>query len=492
MIAFRMLLSSLACATLLSVGHAQPMNVLIIQTDEHNFRTLGCYRALLDEEQAFMWGKAAVVETQHIDSLAARGAICTSFYATSPVCTPSRAALVSGRYPQNTGAPTNDLPLHDDVVTFASRLQAHGYATGFAGKWHLDGDGKPQWQPQRKFGFADNRFMFNRGHWKQLELTASGEPRVKARDNKGNPSYSASGADETSFTTDWLTDRTLDFIGEHSREPFCYMVSIPDPHGPNTVRAPYDTMFDPQGFSRPRTFDQSRDETPRYLGAASAQFSKAGMAKYFGMVKCIDDNIGRILQKLEQEKIADRTIVVFTSDHGDLCGEHHRDNKGNPYEASARVPFVIAAPGVIPAGTVLNQAMAGVDFTPTLMSLLGYKQPEDSSADIEGRDLSDLFRNGHAPADFEDLIFIRRAGVGSGWVAAISDRYKLVLSPQDEPWLFDLQLDPDELVNYFDSAEHAAVVRRLGKALAAYGPAHNDPHLRDPKMVRDLELVQQK
>ena len=106
--------------------------------------------------------------------------LCTSFYATTPVCSPSRASFVSGRYPQNTPVVTNNIPLDDEIVTFAEILAPRGIRTGYAGKWHLDGSGKPQWAPERQFGFDDNRYMFNRGHWKQMEDTPDG-PRVKAR-----------------------------------------------------------------------------------------------------------------------------------------------------------------------------------------------------------------------------------------------------------------------------------------------------------------------
>ncbi|MEO1999823.1 MAG: sulfatase-like hydrolase/transferase, partial [Planctomycetaceae bacterium] len=112
-----------------------PMNLLILQTDEHHFKTLGCYGGRL-------------VETPNIDWIGKHGAICTSFYATTPVCSPSRAAFVSGLYPQKTPVVTNNIPLDDAIVTFAEILQKRGYATGFAGKWHLDGSGKPQWAPK--------------------------------------------------------------------------------------------------------------------------------------------------------------------------------------------------------------------------------------------------------------------------------------------------------------------------------------------------------
>ncbi|MCA9193169.1 MAG: sulfatase [Planctomycetales bacterium] len=481
---------SLAVGILLisSIGlrlFAQPMNLLIIQTDEHNFRTLGCYRDRLSPDLALVWGPKAIVETPHIDSIARRGLVCTSFYATSPVCTPSRAALVSGRYPQNTDATTNDVPMRDSVVTFAEHLRRAGYSTGFAGKWHLDGPGKPQWEPARKFGFVDNRYMFNRGHWKKLELSANG-PRVGAVNARGEPSYDVDAADSKTFTTDWLTDRALEFISANHTGPFCYMLSIPDPHGPNTVRSPYDEMYDPAVFQRPKTFTQSPEETPRYLGGGTAQFSKPGMAKYFGMVKCIDDNVGRLLKRLEELNILDRTMIVFTSDHGDLCGEHHRDNKGNPYEGSARVPMIVAGPTKVAANATLDIAMTGVDFSPTILKLLGQILPEDA----EGRDLSEIFKTGQVPENFRDVAFMRKAGRDQGWIAALTDRYKLVLSPEDEPWLFDLTLDPDELLNFYQSPQHRTTVKTLAKAISEYGLKHNDPYVRLPKIAEELTRLQ--
>ncbi len=211
-----------------------PPNLLVIMTDEHNFRTLGCYRDLLPPDQALMWGRA-VVETPHIDSLAADGAICTSFYATSPVCAPSRAAFVSGRYPQNTPVETNNIPLSDDIITFAEILRRQNYATGYVGKWHLNGTGKPEWGVSRKFGFDDNRYMFNRGHWKQFKDTLEG-PRVAVTKN-AKPTYSVAGATEESFATDFLTRKTIDFMDAHKDKPFCVMLSLPDPRGMERLHA---------------------------------------------------------------------------------------------------------------------------------------------------------------------------------------------------------------------------------------------------------------
>lgn len=228
---------------------AEPQNLLIIQTDEHHFNTLGCYGG-------------SVVETPNIDWIAKHGALCNSFYATTPVCSPSRASLVTGLYPQKTPVTTNNIPLSGSMITFAELLRRQGYATGYAGKWHLDGVGKPQWAPERNFGFVDNRFMFNRGHWKKFVDTPTG-PQVGARDDKG-PTYALNDADEKTFSTDWLCDKAIDFIEQHQGQPFCYMVSLPDPHGPNTVRPPYNTMFADAMVELPATLVRKPHEIPAW------------------------------------------------------------------------------------------------------------------------------------------------------------------------------------------------------------------------------------
>ncbi len=443
-------------------------NLLVIETDEHHYGTLSCYGG-------------EIVETPHIDSLAKEGARCTSFYASTPVCSPSRAALVSGRYPQNTSVVTNNIPLDDKIITFAELLRRRGYATGYAGKWHLDGDGKPQWAPKRRFGFDDNRFMFNRGHWKKLEDTETG-PRVASR-RGGKPSYGVEGADKRSFTTDWLTDKAIEFVRRNRERPFCYVLSLPDPHGPNTVRPPYDTMYANVDVPIPATLKKSAAETPGWAkpaGKLNARALRRLMPAYFGMVKCIDDNVGRLLAVLREGGTLDHTVVVFTSDHGDLCGEHGRLNKGVPYEGSARVPFLLRYPSKVKAATEIREALSSVDFLPTVLSLMGADVPDG----VEGRDASELF-TAHRPSSWRDVTFLRSTP-GNIWVCAVSDRYKLVFSKNDRPWLFDLETDPQERRNRFSDPGSRAVVRQLAADLAAYGARTGDTHCEDPKIRAEI------
>lgn len=473
----------LALIPLAVVAADKPMNVLIIQTDEHNFRTLGCYRDLMPKEQAFIWGDGVKVDTPNIDWIAKNGAICDRYYATSPVCTPSRAALISGLYPQNTGAISNNHPLSDNVETFAEVLKQKGYATGYAGKWHLEGPSKPGWKPKKNFGFSDNRFMFNRGHWKKLEIGPKG-PRVGATKN-GQPSYSLDGADEETFATDFLANRAIDFIRTNKDKPFCYMVAIPDPHGPNTVRPPYDTMFDPKPFRQPASALAKSTDLPSFQQVAKDRFNAKQMALYFGMVKCIDDNVGRILNEMRSQKIIENTIIVFTSDHGDMCGELGRHNKGIPCEGSARIPFAMHAPGLIKPGTVIHEALGTVDFKPTLLGLMGvpFAKP------YEGRNAAALFRTGKAPEAWENITFVRigTGGKGKSWMGAFTSRHKLVVSHSSHPGFFDLKEDPNELRNGLRDPEYREEIRRLAKALKNYAETCNEPHLTSAQVKADLD-----
>lgn len=449
-----------------------PKNLLIIYTDEHNFRTLGCYRDQLPPEQALMWGDA-VVETPHIDRIARRGAICTNFYATTPVCSPSGATLISGLYPQNHDVVTNNIPLRGGTETFATVLGDAGYATGFAGKWHVGGPPKPGWSPKVDGGFQNKKYMFNRGHYKKIFEKSDGTPYVT--------DYKPVG-DEKSFTTDYLTDRAIEFLETHRDDRFCYMLSFPDPHGPDKVRAPYDSMYEDQQYEKPRTFDKPKSSVP---GWAPNRGRWREMADYYGMVKCIDDNIGRVFDALEQRDLLENTIVVFTADHGDMRGEHGRQNKGSPYEASAKVPFLIYDSGQIEAGTVVDQALGCVDFKPTILSLMGVagKQQDD------GRDFSKLLTEQTAPDRWRDITFLRGTGGGdqTTWLAAVTPRYKLVVSAADEPWLFDLEQDPDELVNVFGKPEYEQVSRQLCRELLDYARRYNDPRLENDRIRTDLE-----
>lgn len=442
-------------------------NLLIIHTDEHNFRTLGCYRDLMTDEQAYMWGAGVEVKTPNLDRIADEGAICTSYYAANPVCAPSRASFISGLYPIATGVFKNGLPLQDEIVSFAEVLSQQGYATSYVGKWHLSADEYPGFAPQKKFGFADNQFMFNGGHWKQI-LERDGALAVfksgKAKLNETN---------HASFTTDFLVTKTLDILKRDKNQPFCHMISIPDPHGPNKVRPPYNSMYDDLFFEKPRTMGQAKADRPGWsFGKNQAdELVQQDMRAYFGMVKCIDDNVGRILQFLEDEGLAEHTILIFTSDHGDLMGEHNKHNKSSPYEASARIPFIIRYPHKIPPGKVIETACTTVDFAPTILGLMN----AGTMPETQGIDTSADFLSPDMKVEDGRIVYLTTAL--SSWTAAVNSRYKYVLSPFDEPWLFDLKVNPDETINFCNHPDYRALAKKFDTELKRQMRRYDEPAL---------------
>ena len=461
----------------------QKPNLVIIHTDEHNLRTLGCYRKTMPVEQAFMWGKDAFVKTPNIDKLAEEGVLCENFYASSPVCTPSRASMISGLYPIATGSHQNDLPLNEDLISFAQILKDNGYATSYVGKWHLDGDDKPGIQPERNFGFDDNRYMINRGHWKTLGEDDEGLKILDEVSPQGWALFNPEKSSEKNFTTDFLVNRSLEIIERDKDKPFCLMLSIPDPHGPDKVRKPYSEMYLDMKFEKPKTAEANGHVLPLWNkpenGKKTNNFHENGIAQYFGMVKCIDDNVGRLMGYLKEAGLDENTIVVFTSDHGDLMGEHGKLNKGLPYEMSARVPFVLKYPGKVKAGKQIRKAYTMADFTP---SILGLMDVDHSMYTFHGVDASDDFKSDTNELEDDRIVYMTNAF--GRWVAAVNKRYKLVLSPVDKPWLFDLQEDPDEMINFYNNPDYNGIAKEMEVELFRQMEVFNEP-LKKEDIIND-------
>ena len=394
-------------------------NLLVIHTDQQSCWTLGAYEGTL-------------VDTPHIDSLAKEGALFQNFFTNSAVCTPSRGCLLTGRYPHAHGAYKNNIELNRDEVTLARALLDKGYTTGYAGKWHLDGEAKPGWvPPERAMGFEDSRFMFNRGHWKKITESDNGDPEAHAYREVG---------DEKTYTTDWLADKTVAFIQEPRENPFFFMVSIPDPHTPFTVRPPYDAMYKPDGMPVPSTFRQS--DVPAWARRADSRAKteealRKHKAGYCGEVKCIDDNVGRILDALRETGQLDNTIVVFTTDHGEYMGEHGLMGKNQLYETAYRIPLLVRWPRRIAAGTVVDACVSTVDFMPTMLGLMQLPvtdrvQGGDASAALVGWEMKwrhEAFIH-HSHHD--------RAGI-------FTPRFELAYVKDSDPILFDRANDPDQV-----------------------------------------------
>jgi len=477
-----------------SMAAKEKPNILIIHTDEHNIRTLNCYRKYMSQDQAFPWGAGANVETPNIDYLADNGVLFFKCYAASPVSSPSRASFLTGMYPQNVNMHTNDMLLSEQPETFGETLRNHGYKTGYFGKLHLNGKDRPGWHPERDFGFEDNRYMYNRGHWKKIVET-EGNAEFRQLDP-------VTTTDSVSFTTDYLVNKAIGFIKQNNSKPFCCLVALPDPHGPNQVRSPYSDMFRNLTVQKPLTAKKDTTGLPAWsYGTDHIEDQMEDMTQYFGMIKCIDDNVKRLLDTLRELDILDNTLIIFTSDHGDMCGQHGLVNKSVPLEDSSRVPFIVSYPKRLPSGLVNNNVVSVVDFTPSLLSFCGI----NTHWPYEGRDISGLWKGKKLTSAVKDQVFMRaptttmlesdwdesRTAHRFLWVSVVTPRYKLIYSenPSDVPWLTDLSKDPDELVNCYYKSEYAKVVTELTKELVGYGKKHKDERLKNPKIKNEIDLI---
>jgi arylsulfatase A-like enzyme len=439
---------------------SQP-NVLVIHTDQQSSWTLSCYGGTL-------------VDTPNVDRLAREGAVFDQFFTNSAVCTPSRGCFVTGRYPHSHGAYTNNIPLNRDEITFAEQLRRNGYHTGYTGKWHLDGTPRPGWvHPERTMGFTDAYYMFNRGHWSKIEDARMGtcEPTVFPYDVYG---------DEKTYTTDWLTDKTIAFLEKRHERPFCFMVSIPDPHGPFRARPPYDTMYSPDDMPLPETFtDQAipawaaavRDKGAYSLDNQERENAlRRNKAHYCGAVKLIDDSVGRMLSCLEEKGILDETLVIFTTDHGDYMGEHGLHSKNNLYETAYRIPLVMRLPERVAAGARVSNIVSTVDFQPTLLGILGV----ETCGREQGNDASALLRNDTCEWADESFLYHssqERAGI-------FTPEYELALVKDGQSILFDRKNDPQQLKNLFESEDARALRAELLRRLVDHHVEMKSPEAR--------------
>ena len=297
-------------------------------------------------------------------------------------------------------------------------------------------------------------------------------------------------ANDTSikYTTDFLTDRAIDYIKErvtvttcsaevnctnNKSSPFMLMLSYPDPHPPVAVREPYSKMFHHMTFQLPQSGIaalKNQSSMPEWSSALKATVRaidenkiSEGVAKrtssetyqnvkrnIFGMIKLIDDSVGRILKTIREQDIENNTIVIFTSDHGNTMGEHNQEGKNTPYKTSSGTPMIVRWPHHIKAGKVIETAYSSLDFAPTLFNLLNIKDLKNESFGFYGFDASNqLLSSDLLVSDEEQTRFIYSQS--NNFVSAVTQRYQLVLGRSGvvSPWIFDKYLNPDETINFF-------------------------------------------
>ena len=301
------------------------------------------------------------VRTPNLDAFAASGTVCTNAVSLLPVCGPYRGSLVTGRAPTSTGLVLNDIALDTTETSVAHCFNAAGYDTAYIGKWHLDGPNRPAPVPPgpRRQGF---------GYWMAANFEHNYD-RSFYTDNAGErktwPGWDAEA--QTTHTIDYLRNRESD-------NPFCLFLSWGPPHHPyRLVPQRYLDLYDPDAIeARPNCPDLPRRD----------------LWGYYAQTTFLDDQFQRLLDALDDMGIGDETIVVFTSDHGDMHGSHGVYKKQWPWNEALKVPFALRYPGVVPASARVEAPLSVVDVMPTLLGLAGLPIPDT----VDGVDLSAVLR----------------------------------------------------------------------------------------------------
>lgn len=419
-------------------------NVVFIFSDQHRAQAVG-------------YAGDPNVRTPHLDRLAEQSVVFRTAVACIPVCSPNRASLLTGQYPLTHGLFINDIPVGSRHRSIGEAFAEAGYDTGYIGKWHIDGHGRESFiPPERRKGFA---------YWRVLECT-----------HDYNRSHYYGDADERltwdGYDAQAQTRCAVQYIRERSRseKPFFLVLAWGPPHDPyQTAPERFKAMYDPMRLELPPNVPKDAEADARQR-----------LAGYYAHISALDECVGELLEALHEEGIAEETVFVYTSDHGDMLGSHGGWNKQYPYDESIRVPLVIRYPGKLGAGRTVDAPINSPDLMPTLLGLCGAAIPDT----VEGTDCSGYLLGSGQDAPEGALIGIihpfgqlPRSKGGREYRGLRTDRYTYVRD-LDGPWLlFDNRDDPYQLDNLCGRPQAADVQKRLDEQLNRLLAQRSDPFL---------------
>jgi arylsulfatase A-like enzyme len=485
------ILAGIATMTMLSCqnpGENPRPNIVYIMSDDHAAHAISAYGGIYEE----------LAPTPNIDRLAAEGALFTNTFCTNSICGPSRATILTGKYSHMNGFYKNEggVPFDGSQETFPKLLQAAGYTTAMVGKWHL------QSEPT---GFDYYKFH-----------TLSG-----GQGSYWDPTYNENGTkvEESGYATNLAGDFALDWLetGRDKSKPFCLLYQFKAPHRAWNPDSIYLDLFDGMELPYPETFND--DYSGRELTAGNTMMTiehhlnrrdlkmtppegltgrelrewygrgnqgeylspsdtLTGMdlkkwkyqkyiKDYLACVRSVDDNVGRLLDYLDENGLAENTIVIYTADQGFYLGDHGWYDKRFMYEESLRMPFVMRYPGNTKAGRKIEELTLNVDFGPTLLDMAGLDVPES----MQGESFAPLLQ-GEGAEEWRDAIYYHYYEYPK-WhhvqphYGIRTDRYKLIHFYYDvDVWeLYDLQEDPNEMQNLYMDPKKADLVANLKEQL---------------------------
>ncbi len=486
-------------------------NIVFIFSDDHALRTIGAYGA-------------GVNQTPRIDRLADEGAIFLRSYCTTSICCPSRAAILTGQHGHRNGVVGNADAWNNEQWQFPRALRAAGYATALVGKWHLNrppGDAFDDWRVLSGSG--------GQGEYFNPDFVAKDGSRARVE------GYSTDVI--TDMALEWLAGRDADqpfLLMCQYKAPHIHRVPPPrhmDKYDAMTLPVPA-TLFDdyrgrvdyvrqtqmeirimpemllnivplagePIDLSEHRynwlarmtdaqkaAYHRAYDPDNRAFRAMVERGEMVGLTKehywyqrfmkdYLRCVAAIDDNVGRILDWLDENDLAENTIVIYSSDQGFFTGEHRWAEKRWMYEETLSMPFMMRWPGRITPGTRISAMIQNIDYAPTFLEIAGAEIPED----VQGRSLVPLL-DGTPPEDWRDAVYYHYDDGDAYNLPKIegvrTERYKLInyYAPRQAWELFDLQVDPLELRSVYDDPAYAAVRRDMLRELARMREKYDSP-----------------
>lgn len=408
------------------------------------------------------------VQSPNIDRLGREGIRFKRTYANVPVCCPARAILLTGTYPHVNGMVANDLRLRESETTLAEILRDAGYRTGFVGKWHLDGGPRePGFVPPgpRRQGFEFwAAYECHHQHFLPYYFRDTPEMILVPK-----------------FEPEASCDFALEFIRAQPREqPFFLMMQMGPPHDPYGAPDTYMKRYDPEKLTLRKNWQPNSEARPggnaipaqyRRPDIPGGSYVKTGgreeIAAYYAAITAIDDQVGRLLKTLQELGQDENTIILFTSDHGDMLGSHGMRRKRKPHEESAGVPGLIRWPARIPQGRTVDTLFSHIDMPATLLGLAGLPVPKA----MQGADLSRvaLGQTTAGPAAVLLQIFVpfRPDQITTPWRGIVTDRYTYARY-ENAPWvLFDQQRDPWQMTNLAADPASAKLRTELDAQLAA-------------------------
>jgi arylsulfatase A-like enzyme len=424
------------------MNSSKPTNVLAIFADQQLRFALGCM------------GNPDV-DTPNLDRLAERGALFRSGYSATPVCSPFRVNLMTGRYGLEFRTAHNACPFPSWEHSLVEDFKAAGYGTGFIGKWHVGANGNKAVPVEHRGGFEEFiGYQCYNGFYQDVCFFDEDEAEHRFEKHR------------TDVTGDIAIER-LEKMAD--RGPFMAVVGFQAPHYPEQPSPKYDRAYRGRKVTprpnysgkcpyipthspkSPRPFELDPDF--RRYGEDIHEYLRC----YYALCTQVDDNVGRILEALEKKGVLDQTLILFTADHGDLAGSHDLNGKCVSYEESAGIPLIMAGPG-IPGGMVIDQPVDSTSYFPTLMDLAGV----ETSNGLEKRSRAFLFENPATPTQAFSAL--------GNWCMVREGNWKLTIEDEENrpTMLFDLESDPYEMNNLVDDAKGAEALKGLHPVVTAW------------------------